>query len=96
MNPRYDEFDDSVRHIGLHAAHCYLLHTPLGDDRLLLQLDGPDPAASLAVLGDSPEPFDVWFTQRLRQLTGVALSHLPPELIAEPLVDYEAHAWVDE
>ncbi len=95
MGPRYDEYDDSMRRIGLHAEYWYLLHLPAGGDHLMLHLEGPDPATSVNALAISQEPFDAWFTQRLFELTGVAISHVPPELIAGPLVDYTAIARVE-
>lgn len=86
---RLEEFDASERRIGITAESWYLQR--IGDaDCFTVYLEGPDLNASLTAFGSSRDPFDLWFKERLLELTGVDISAgpPPPEALAETLADY--------
>ncbi|MGC2289264.1 MAG: hypothetical protein WA688_05335 [Thermoplasmata archaeon] len=51
-------------------------------------VDGPDPARSLAMLGESSDPFDVWVREEVKELFGFDVAQPPPKL-PELVVSYE-------
>ena len=85
---RLEEFDASERRIGITAESWYLQRT--GDtDYLTVYLEGPDLNASITAFSASRDPFDLWFKERVLDLTGVDISgEIAPEAIAETLSDY--------
>lgn len=86
---RLEAFDASERRIRITAESWYLQH--ISDaDYLTVYLEGPDLNASIAAFSASRDPFDLWFKERVLDLTGVDLSggELAPEAIAETLADY--------
>lgn len=87
---RYADYDASERRIGIHAENWYLQHTPTGDNFVIV-IDGPDLGASVGAFVASQEPFDLWFKQRIRELTGIDFAHLPPEMLGETLAAYPAN-----
>ena len=89
IGPRYAEYDASERRIGIHAENWYLQHTPTGDTFVIV-IEGPDLNASVAAFVASQDPFDVWFKQRMLELTGIDFSAVPPEMIGETLAEYPA------
>lgn len=89
IGPRYADYDASERRIGLQAENWYLQHTPAGDT-FVIQIEGPDPMASVGAFVASQDAFDVWFKQRMLALTGVDLSNVPPQMIAQTLAEYKS------
>lgn len=91
LGARREEYDASERRIGIPKENWYLQHTPAGD-MFLIFVEGDDLMASLGAFIQSREPFDLWFKERLRAVTGADLNAGPPpaEAIAETLGEYQA------
>ena len=51
----------------------YLQATSMGDF-LIVHYEAPNPAGVLAALAGSTEPFDVWFREQAREITGIEFS----------------------
>lgn len=72
MGPRRVEWAQSQRRRGI--TRQVVAVTRDGEhDLAVVFTEGRDPAAALRALGDSPETFDVWFMERVRDLHGEAL-----------------------
>jgi hypothetical protein len=81
---RGEEFDASQRRLGITTEEWWLQQAATGS-MVLVRFESPDVAAAFADLGQSNEEFDVWFKERVLDITGVDLSapsHDPlPEVI---------------
>ena len=73
------------RRIGIDKEALYMASTPAGD-QLVAYMETPDFGHALATFSPSWDAFDLWFKERLDELTGLDLSHPPagttlPELL---------------
>jgi len=86
MEGRRGEYELSRHRLGLTVERSWIEPTNAGDF-LITYYEGDDPVRSLRGMAGSAEPFDVWFRERFRDLTGVDLgkpdSLAPGELIFE-------------
>ena len=91
IGPRYADYDASEQRIGIQAENWYLQRNSAGQF-FTIQVEGPDLMASLGTFISSREPFDLWFKEQLRSLTGIDLNAGPPpsEMAAETLAEYKA------
>ena len=87
---RKAEYDRSERRIGITREYWFLAATPAGD-QLVVYMESPDFNRALGMFSESQDPFDVWFKQRLADVSGVDLGNLPPDMQLPDLVSsYEA------
>jgi hypothetical protein len=87
---RRAEFDESERRIGITKELWYLATLPSGD-HLVAYMEAPDFGHALSSFVGSREPFDVWFKEEMRAVTGVDLNNPPADMApAELLSHYEA------
>ncbi len=88
--PRMAEYDRSEQAIGISKELWFLASLPTGD-ALVGYIEAADFGKAVGQFGASNEPFDVWFKQRMLEVTGVDFSNIPadfrpPELLSR----YEA------
>ena len=89
---RRAEFDESERRIGISKELWYLATLPSGD-HLVAYMEASDFGHALASFVGSREPFDLWFKEEMRAVTGVDLNDPPADMApAELLSHYEADA----
>ena len=87
---RKAEYDRSERAIGITKEHWFIASVPSGD-QLVVYMESADFTRALGMFSQSQEPFDVWFKQRLAEVSGVDLGNLPPDMQLPELVSsYEA------
>jgi hypothetical protein len=93
MGPRFADFDASERRFGIAAENWYLQHSPAGPV-LVAYIEGENLTGSAEAFVGSREPFDAWFKEQIRILTGHDFNAGPPapEMIAEILAEYRAAA----
>lgn len=88
--PRMAEFDRSERALGVGKELWFLSSMP-GGEALVGYLEAEDFNKVLTQFGPSEEPIDVWFKERVLDLTGVDLQNLPPDFRPpELLLHYDA------
>jgi hypothetical protein len=73
---RKAEYDRSERAIGITKEHWFIACVPTGD-QLVVYMESADFTRALGMFSQSQEPFDVWFKQRLADVSGVDLGDLP-------------------
>ncbi|HEX8994809.1 MAG TPA: hypothetical protein VF812_02130 [Ktedonobacterales bacterium] len=94
---RFADYDASERRIGIPMENWYLQRVG-GSEYFVIVLDGPDLNASLGAFIGSHDPFDLWFKERMLEISGVDLNAGPPpaDAMAETLAQYSvgmtAHA----
>ena len=75
---RRDEFEATQRRHGVTKEEWSLQQTPMGS-MVIVRFEAPDVEAALAGLGESNDPFDVWFKERCKEI-------FPPEIdVNQPL-----------
>jgi hypothetical protein len=84
--PRKAEFDQSERRIGIGKELWYLATLP-GGDQLIGYMEAANFGQAVAQFSASQDPFDLWFKQRMADVSGVDLNHIPegfapPELLS--------------
>lgn len=78
LGPRRNEYHAFRRRLGLTAQRMYLQHTPQGETAIIY-LEGDDLQQAFRVLGESQEPFAIWFRQRAKDLfNGFDLTETSP------------------
>jgi hypothetical protein len=80
--PRKAEFQDAHRRFGAVKQNVYLEHTPQGDLTVYYE-ESADPVANLQKFGQSQDPFDVWWKERLLDVTGIDYSQPFPGPLPE-------------
>ena len=87
---RKAEYDRSERAIGITKEYWFIASVPAGD-QLVVYMESADFNRALGMFSQSQEPFDLWFKQRLAEVSGVDLGNLPPDMQLPDLVSsYEA------
>ena len=90
--PRKGEFDASERRIGISKEFWYLAKLPAGE-QLVGYIESADFGSAVGQFSASRDPFDMWFKQRMAEVTGVDLNNLPADFSPpELLSSYEAAA----
>ena len=83
---RRDEFETSQQRLRVTKEEWALQQTPMGS-LVIVRFEADDIERAFAGLAESSEPFDVWFRQRVQEITGVDLSAPmegpPPEVILD-------------
>ncbi len=88
-NARKAEFDKSERRIGITKESWFLQHLGAGDV-LIGYMESAHFGKSLQQFAQSRDDFDLWFKQRMFEITGVDLNDPPPGPLSEQLSRYEA------
>jgi hypothetical protein len=87
---RKAEYDQSERKIGITKEYWFIASVPSGD-QLVAYMESADFNRAIGMFSQSQEPFDLWFKQRLAEVTEVDLGDLPPDMELPQLVSsYEA------
>ena len=86
---RKSAYATSEQRINILKESWHLQQTPQGD-LLLAYIESPDFANALSLFSQSQDEFDLWFKQRLAEVTGVDLNEPPPGPLSEQLSSYEA------
>src|SRR5688572_12644056 len=76
--PRKGEFDASERRIGISKEFWYLAKLPAGE-QLVGYIESADFGSAVGQFSASRDPFDMWFKQRMAEVTGVDLNNLPAD-----------------
>jgi hypothetical protein len=83
---RREEFGASQQRLAVTREEWALQQTPMGS-LVIVRFETDDVERAFAGLAESSEPFDVWFRQRVLDITGVDLSapmeSPPPEIILD-------------
>jgi hypothetical protein len=85
--PRKAEFDRSERRIGISKELWYLASLP-GGDQLVGYMEAADFGQAVAQFSASRDPFDLWFKERMADVTGVDLNNLPPGFAPPELLSH--------
>lgn len=79
-------FDRVQGEAGITKEEWALQQTPMGS-LVLVRFEAPDIEAAFARLASSTDEFDVWFRERVKEITGVDLAAPsdapPPEIILD-------------
>jgi hypothetical protein len=70
---RSEEFEASQRRLGITTEEWSLQQSPMGS-MVIVRFESPDVTAAFAAFGQSDDAFDVWFKNRVLDITGVDLS----------------------
>ena len=85
---RREEFEASQRRLSVTKEEWALQQTPMGS-MVIVRFECPDVEAAFAGLAESNDAFDVWFRERVLEITGVDLAApsddpLPEVILAWP------------
>ncbi len=79
--PRYEEYVESSRHLGISATSVWLASKPSGGGVAIVFLEAEDPEWALrelmAELAASKTPFDKWLGKEMHNLFGCDFTRLP-------------------
>jgi len=87
VGARRREFEESQARFGATRETWALQATPDGDF-MLVWFEAPDIEKGFATLGESMEPFDVWFREQVKEINGIDLAEPPADAPPEVLVDW--------
>ncbi len=84
VGARKEAHQDARRRAGIVREAVWIQPAP-GGDLAVVYLEADDLATALRILATSPEPFDRWFRDHVRQVHGVALEEgiTTPELVLD-------------
>jgi hypothetical protein len=85
--PRKGEFDASERRIGITKELWYLARLPTGD-QLVGYMESADFGNAVGLFSASHDSFDVWFKQRMADVTGVDLNSIPADFAPPQLLSH--------
>jgi hypothetical protein len=87
---RMVDYDRSERKIGIPKELWYLATLPSGD-HFVAYMESADFGRALQLFSQSRDEFDLWFKERLADVTGVDLNNPPPDMkLPELLSHYQA------
>jgi hypothetical protein len=87
---RMSEYDKSERRIGI-TKEDWFIASVNGGDQLVAYMEAADFGKALTQFSQSRDSFDLWFKERLADVTGVDLNNPPPDMKFPELVStYEA------
>ena len=85
--PRKEAFDESERRIGISKELWYLASLPSGD-QLVGYMESADFNKAVGQFSASRDNFDLWFKQRMADVTGVDLNNIPPGFAPPELLSH--------
>lgn len=85
--PRLEAMVEAQRRLATDRELWFHQQTPNGD-LAILYFECKDPAAVFAGLAMSDGPFEVWFRDQVKQITGLDLSQPPPGPLPETVLDW--------
>jgi hypothetical protein len=83
--PRYEEYAQSRRSLGILAESVWLAPKPSGGGVAVVFLEAEDPERALRELAASETPFDSWYGKEMRRLFGRDFARLARVAGGEPL-----------
>ncbi len=83
--PRYEEYAQSRRSLGILAESVWLAPKPSGGGVAVVFLEAEDPERALRELAASETPFDSWYGKEMRRLFGRDFARLARVAVGEPL-----------
>jgi hypothetical protein len=83
--PRYEEYAQSRRSLGILAESVWLVPKPSGGGVAIVHLVAEDPERALRELAASDTPFDSWYGKEMRRLFGHDFARLARVAGGEPL-----------
>jgi hypothetical protein len=86
---RIDEFAASERRLGVTKEEWSLQQTPMGS-MVVVRFEGSDVAKAFDGFAQSNEPFDLWFRQRVKEISGVDLGQPMPGPLPEIIFDWSS------
>jgi hypothetical protein len=87
---RMSEYDKSERRIGITKEDWFIANVN-GGDQFVAYMEAADFNKALMQFSQSRDSFDMWFKERLADVTGVDLNNPPPDMKLPELVStYEA------
>ena len=87
---RMADYDRSERRIGITKEDWFIASVD-GGSQLVAYMESPDFNHALGQFSQSKEPFDLWFKERLADVTGVDLNNPPPDFkLPELLSSYQS------
>ena len=86
MGSRFKEFDASQKRLKTTKETWFLQKTPQGD-MVVVYLEATDPEKAFEELATSKEPFDRWFKDQVKTITGVDLDQ-PGGAAPEQILSY--------
>jgi hypothetical protein len=90
---RRDDYADSERRIGIDKELWFI--SDLGEQEMLIAyMETGDFEHALGLFSGSRDPFDLWFKERLANVTGLDLNDPPEMQLPELLSHYDARASV--
>jgi hypothetical protein len=75
-DPRYEEYTQSRRHLGVSTELVWLAPKPSGGGVAIVYLEADTPERALDELAVSEAPFDSWYGTQMRKLFGLDMGHL--------------------
>jgi hypothetical protein len=85
--PRYAEYDASSRRFGFAKDTQFVLTTPQGV-LLIYYAEAPDIPKSFREWASSQDPFDLWFKQQMKDITGIDFNQPSDMPLPEQLHKY--------
>jgi len=85
MGPKRTEFAEALKRHGVTKESWFLQKTPQGD-MVIVYFEADDVEKTFEALAKSKAPFDVWFKQQLKSVTGVDLEQPSDEPPPEEIV----------
>src|SRR6476620_4367670 len=82
---RLAEYDKSERRIGI-TKEDWFIASVNGGDQLVAYMEAADFGKALTQFSQSRDSFDMWFKERLADVTGVDLNNPPPNMKFPELV----------
>jgi hypothetical protein len=86
---RGDAWADSQKKSGVTKEEWSLQETPMGA-LVVVRFESPDIEMGFARLAESTDDFDVWFKDRVKELTGVDLGAPSEDPLPEVILDWSA------
>jgi len=86
---RIDEFEASERRSGITKEEWALQQTPMGS-MVVVRFEADDVAGAFDGFAQSNEPFDLWFKQRVKEVSGVDLGEPMPGPLPEIIFDWSS------
>lgn len=89
VGPRGSELEAALQRQGVTREVVTLQQTPQGDLGIVY-IEAPDIPRVFQVIASSQDPFDVWFREQAKDITGVDFSQPLPGPLPEVYIDWRA------
>ena len=86
---KWKEYDQSQKRSGLKKERDFLQSTPMGDT-LVFYLEADDFNKAFSEFAASKDPFDVWFKQEIKNVSGVDFNEPSSGPLPEQLMSYDS------